>query len=485
MVNSPRATIDIDDDEDVDLERDRSPTEIAEDGDSDVKEDDRRDVLTHPDENGGGGNGDQRGEGMQVEGANIYLGALGEVEGATVLSPPPEIKDNRKRGRSHAERELKEEPDEDESESPSKKASTDAAPVSGRELRALLASHLLEMKGQIGSRISQVEAAQQRQAQDVVNLQGKTITVEKEIGNLKGRTTANEKHVGELKTMVDLHEDRINEVTTSLARLQSDLQSRPMSSNGGPPGPVIPSDPWANWTANHPQTQKKSGPLSRAQWGDMEDDNILTEEEKRTLIVGGWAQDTKKATIETESRELLARDEIKGLVDEPVLAVYGPRRSVGSLKFDYRHNETFQSLRDRMWKTMKAIRELAVKFPSARDLPSSKPAWASFVKTKEARRRTMLVSQTRRVCIQLATDATSDAGGPCKPAAINTESYDVDWGSGTIWHESSKIASATHRQPVPNTAVIVMPGGWVNLKAVMDVTGCTETEARCAFEREL
>ena len=67
----------------------------------------------------------------------------------------------------------------------------------------------------------------------------------------------------------------------------------------------------------------------------------------------------------------------------------------------------------------------------------------------------------------------------------NAESYDVDWGSGTIWHESSKIASATHRQPVPNTAVIVMPGGWVNLKAIMDVTGCTETEARSAFEREL
>eukprot|EP00439_Symbiodinium_sp_Y106_P006213 s3947_g1.t1 len=195
MATSPRATIDIDDDEDVDLEKDRSPTELADDDGSDDKEDDQLGVLAHPCEAGGGGDGDQRGEGMQVESENIYLGALGEVDGTTALSPPPGIKDNRKRGRSHAERELKEEQDGEESESPSKKASTDAAPVSGRELRALLASHLLEMKGQIGNRISQVEAAQQRQAQEVVNLQGKTITVEKEIMNLKGRTTANEKHV--------------------------------------------------------------------------------------------------------------------------------------------------------------------------------------------------------------------------------------------------------------------------------------------------
>ena len=187
MATSPRATIDIDDDEDVDLEKDRSPTELADDDGSDDKEDDQLGVLAHPCEAGGGGDGDQRGEGMQVESENIYLGALGEVDGTTAISPPPGIKDNRKRGRSHAERELKEEQDEEESESPSKKASTDAAPVSGRELRALLASHLLEMKGQIGNRISQVEAAQQRQAQEVVNLQGKTITVEKEIMNLKGR----------------------------------------------------------------------------------------------------------------------------------------------------------------------------------------------------------------------------------------------------------------------------------------------------------
>ena len=213
---------------------------------------------------------------------------------------------------------------------------------------------------------------------------------------------------------------------------QSDLQNRP-AQHGGQQGTNPPLDPWANWHQTHQNLPKKSGHLPRGPVGDSEDGSTLSEEEKRTLIVGGWAQDTKKATIEVESRELLARDEIKNLVDEQVLAVYGPRRSVGSLRFDYRQNESFQSLRDRMWKTIKAIRELAIKVPSARENPDSKPAWASFVKTKEARRRTMLVSQTRRVCIQLAGDTKSDEGGPCKPVAVNADSYDTDWGSGTIW----------------------------------------------------
>ena len=454
---------DDDDDEDLQQRGEHSPTELADDDQDDQREDDNR-------------------ENMQVDGQDIHLGALGEVGGEGGIDQTSFSAEKRKRGRSLTG-ELKQE--EGEEGSPSKRpTTTDAAPVSGRELRELLASHLLEMKGQFGSRITQVEAEQKRHLCEVRDLQGRNSEIEKEIGNLRGRATASEKQVGEIKTLVELHDDRINEVTASLAKLQSDLQNRP-AQHGGQQGTNPPLDPWANWHQTHQNLPKKSGHLPRGPVGDSEDGSTLSEEEKRTLIVGGWAQDTKKATIEVESRELLARDEIKNLVDEQVLAVYGPRRSVGSLRFDYRQNESFQSLRDRMWKTIKAIRELAIKFPSARENPDSKPAWASFVKTKEARRRTMLVSQTRRVCIQLAGDTKSDEGGPCKPVAVNADSYDTDWGSGTIWQGQFKIASATHRQPTPNTAVIVMPGGWVNLKAVMDVTGCTETEARCAFEREL
>ncbi|CAE7830935.1 pol [Symbiodinium sp. CCMP2592] len=409
------------DGEDADLEGgDHSPTEIAEEEDED-KDVDNNVNIPH----GRGDDPGQRGgDEMQVD---IHLGALGELNEGDQLGDGSGGGENRKRGRSQVKQETEREGEEGEEESPSKRASIlDSAPN------------------------------------------------EKEIKETKGRTTAAEKHLHDLKAKVELHDDRITEVTASLARLQSDLNSRSSGTNatstGVNSGPQF--DPWANWRQNQPKLQKQNGHLPRAQMGDFEENGQLTEEEKRTLIVGGWAQDTKKSTIEAE-------------VDEPVLAVFGPRRSVGNLKFDYRQNESFQSLRDRMWKTMKAIREMAIQFPSTKDIVGSKPAWASFVKTKEARRRTMLVSQVRRVCMQLAMDSTSDQGGPCRPNAINAESYDTDWGNGTVWHESHKIASATHRQPNPNTSVILMPGGWVDLKAVIDVTGCTETEARGAFEREL
>ncbi|CAE7518077.1 unnamed protein product [Symbiodinium sp. CCMP2592] len=469
MSNAAGVPIEIDEDDDLE---NQSPTEIA-DEEEEEKDNDEQGVNNNLDPRDDPGQCE--GEQMQVD---PHLGALGEVRDEGVLLGGG--KEKRKRGRCQVKKEQGHDDDEDE-ESPTKRASTDdVAPVSGRELRELLALHLQEMKGQIGGKLQEVQVEQQRQLQEIETLKKKATKNDKEIKENKGRTTANEKHLHDIKTKVELHDDRINEVTASLAKLQSDLNSRPQGATSNPAGSHQgpPLDPWANWRQNQANLQKKNGHLPRTQMGDFEENGQLSEEEKRTLIVGGWAQDTKKSVIEMESRELLARDELKDLVDAPVLTVFGPRRSVGNLKFDYRANESFQGLRERMWKTMKAIRELAIHFQSAKDVPGSKPAWASFVKTKEARRRTMLVRQVRRVCIQLAMDATSDQGGPSKPAAINAESYDTDWGNGTVWHESHKLASATHRQPTPNTAVILMPGGWVDLKAVMDVTGCSETEAR-------
>ena len=68
-------------------------------------------------------------------------------------------------------------------------------------------------------------------------------------------------------------------------------------------------------------------------------DDILSEEDKRTLILGGWLQDTRKITIEEEAAVLLQHEEIRPHLDVEKVAVYGPRRSVGMLKFVQRENE--------------------------------------------------------------------------------------------------------------------------------------------------
>ncbi|CAE7945531.1 SSB, partial [Symbiodinium necroappetens] len=92
-------------------------------------------------------------------------------------------------------------------------------------------------------------------------------------------------------------------------------------------------------------------------------------------------------------------------------SVYGPRRSVGSLKFDIRPNEDFKAVRERMWGVVKGLRDMSIVVPSVKDSPNPRPAWAAFMKTKEARKRSALVSQIRRVTTQLAADCTTEQGG--------------------------------------------------------------------------
>ncbi|CAE7312415.1 pol [Symbiodinium sp. KB8] len=156
----------------------------------------------------------------------------------------------------------------------------------------------------------------------------------------------------------------------------------------------------------------------------ISEDDGMTDEEKRTLILGGWPQDTKKAIIEAESKTFLEHPSMQGLVDVAQATVYGPRRSVGSLKFEYRDNEDYKAVRERMWNVVKAVRTRAEVFPSAKNQQNPRPAWAAFVKTPEARKRTGLVSQVRRVTIQLAIDCTDENGQPKHPESIVQDLFD-------------------------------------------------------------
>ena len=77
--------------------------------------------------------------------------------------------------------------------------------------------------------------------------------------------------------------------------------------------------------------------------------DTLTEDERRTLVVGGWLQDTRRSTIEEEAGVIFQTAEFKDILDADKLTIYGPRRSVGMLKFVQRDGESENDMRNRMW----------------------------------------------------------------------------------------------------------------------------------------
>lgn len=204
-------------------------------------------------------------------------------------------------------------------------------------------------------------------------------------------------------------------------------------------------------------------------------------------MVGGWMADTRRAVIEDESAVILQREDIKALVDVDKLAVYGPRRSVGMLKFVQREGESCtEDVRSRMSKVVKILAQEKYILPSTQSSGDDKAMWAAFMKTKAARSRTAHISMLRRVCIALATETKDEAGAVLRLEHTEAGAYDMDWSAGTIWCGIHKLGSATHRSPKPQQAeVILMGNGWVNLDAVALVAGCSPDTAKRAFELEL
>ena len=404
------------------------------------------------------------------------------LAGAVHPAPP---EGTRKRGRGAA-RSAKEEPeeaaDDGDMESPSKRAlhangsSSGDSPLTGKAMQAMLDAHLCRLQASLedtfGNRLKNVE-------KHVSNLKGEQQSV-------KGRVKAVEKQNVDLKTMADVHARRIEEVTADLQQLRTEIKDGKVDGQPIPAkstGNGVSLDPWAQYIHQHKETIAQGNVAVQGAKPASADDS-LTEEERRTLVVGGWPQDTRRSVIEEESKTLLADSSICQLVDQAQVTVWGPRRSVGMLKFVPRAGEGEKELRNRMWGVVKAIRELKQIFPSAEATGDPKPAWGAFVKTREGRKRSQLVSQVRRVTMQLAMDTKTDQGQPFKPASVTPESYDCDWNNGTVWHGAYKLASSTHRRPAGGD-FLVLPGGWVDVNALTAVTGATTAAVRAALELEL
>ena len=372
--------------------------------------------------------------------------------------------------------------DDSDLESPTKRPScSEERPLTAKELRELLMGHVSEMKSAWSSfhgRLEKVEHDQRRSGELHGELQSRTVVVEKELAQQRLATNENKVSLESLTNEVKQMKVRLEEVG-SAAAASSSCQA------AGQAAPQNPSDPWAEFLRRKGAAKAPDGVKATALPPEVDRGDVLTEDEKRTLVFGGWLQDTRKATIDEESGVILALPEIKEHVDAEKLTIYGPRRSVGMLKFTLRAEESEQSLKERMWKVVRVIAGLKHVLPSTRDGNDSRTMWASFVKTRNARLRSSHVSMVRRVTIALAKDAFSEqAGGVCQGLNLQVTAYDVDWNMGTIWCGTRKLASASHRAP-RDEEVVTMTGGWVSLTAVAQTALCSIEEAKLAFEREL
>ena len=150
---------------------------------------------------------------------------------------------------------------------------------------------------------------------------------------------------------------------------------------------------------------------------------MLSDEERRTLVEGGWLQDTKRSIIEEESAAVLSMAAIKTLIDVEKLAIYGQRRSVGMLKSTCREGETMEQVKDRMWRVIKLVSGLKHQLPSTRMGREGKTLWISCVKSKNARARSAHVSLIWRV-IELTTGAAHNNGENAIPCNALVTAYD-------------------------------------------------------------
>ena len=385
--------------------------------------------------------------------------------------------------------------EENENESPSKRASRSAGGLSASDIRDILSGHVLEMKAAWNTfqgRLDHIEGVQEKQG-EALDHHGE------QLGQLRTRTKVLEKDMITNKQTQQLAAKHLDELTEEVKNMKvqwEELQDKHLhnrtSLQGGPPpaqsGPTHGGalDPWATYLQQRGDVQLGQGVRPRANTSvdPVDKGDTLTEDEKRTLVRGGWARDTRRAVIEEESLHVLNHESVKHLIDAEKLLVFGPRRSVGMLRFSLREGEVFNGMRNRMWETVKAIANLKHILESTKEGHDHRTLWASFVKTKSARAKSALVSMVRRVSITLALDAKNDQGGiPCIANTLPT-AYDCDWSLGTIWCGALKLASATHKQPREGEHVL-MSGGWVSLTAVTTTTGCSIEEAKLAFEREL
>ena len=188
---------------------------------------------------------------------------------------------------------------------------------------------------------------------------------------------------------------------------------------------------------------------------------------QHTLVYGGWPRESRRKQILQQLADALKSLDVTDLLDDAPFTT-GARRSMALSSFVIRPAESFQQMRSRMHRVLRALAESDVKLPDGRKL------WCSFSKTPEERAHGAHASWVKR-----AVAAVDQAKLPV---------LDVEWPSGSVWAGEFLIASSTKpvppsvdvRQVVINDDAASKP--WVDCLHAGQEIGCTTTAFREALD---
>ena len=171
---------------------------------------------------------------------------------------------------------------------------------------------------------------------------------------------------------------------------------------------------------------------------------------KLTLVIGGFAADTRRATILDKVNTLLADLKLKEQTDENPFCT-GPRRTCALLPFKIRPGEGMSEAKDRMHRVLSAI--VASKTTVS---GMSRPLWCGVSKTPAERLRSSHCGLLRRVIAAL--------DGQLLPHAEH------DHIRGSTWLGSTLVGcTSTKAPPIDSYKIFHVPekkGHWVNISGL-------------------
>ena len=164
------------------------------------------------------------------------------------------------------------------------------------------------------------------------------------------------------------------------------------------------------------------------------------------LVLGGWDPDTAATDMLENAKKLI--QELRLDLDTEDIFVPGVRRGFAIVPYGARSGEGPEALRNRVQGAMAKVKAANYVVPGR-----PRQVWLVPSRSPAERRRSALAGKTKRLILQLSTDA----GGPAP-------SLEVEWGSGTVWLQGTRVASAS--SSAPHNAETVSSGGWIDLQGI-------------------
>ena len=143
---------------------------------------------------------------------------------------------------------------------------------------------------------------------------------------------------------------------------------------------------------------------------------------RHTLVWGGWPRESRRQLVLQDLAQLIDRLHVRDFLDAPPWTS-GPRRSVALANFAQRPGETAHDTRQRMHKVVMA-------FAGGNTNVGDRRIWCSFSRSPKERRRAGQASLVKKVVKEISE--------------AHLDRLDVEYTSGTVWLEESRVASAVH-----------------------------------------